>query len=97
MMRLFIVLLACAIPLSEALGCSCAYPKSTRDAFDEANVVVLGEAIAIHQHPSGTSEPSEIIEDAQAFAIHCRIHQEGANTVITALRRELPLTGGLPL
>lgn len=65
MRRLLVVLLAlsCAIPLAGAFGCSCASPKSTRDAFDEANVVVLGQAIAIKQHPSGASRQSPIVED----------------------------------
>jgi hypothetical protein len=65
MRRLLGLLLAilCFNPFAEALGCSCAYPKSTRDAFDEAKVVVLGEAISIKQHPIGAPQPLSIVED----------------------------------
>ena len=65
MKRLIAALLAfsCVIPLAVAFGCSCAYPKSTKDAFDEAKFVVLGEAVATKQHRPDPSKPSFIVED----------------------------------
>lgn len=63
--RLLVALLTitCAIPSLDAFGCSCAPPKSTEEAFKEAEVVVLGEAISITHQPSEASPQSVIVED----------------------------------
>lgn len=65
-MRLLLVVfmaLSCVVPLADAFGCSCTSPISIRDAFDEADVVVLGQAVAIKQHRPGAPQQSPIVED----------------------------------
>lgn len=58
-----LLIISCFIPSLEAFGCSCAPPKTAKEAFEEAQVVVLGEAITIRQHRSGAPQQSILVED----------------------------------